>query len=116
MFVYTGAADIIVTRAGGNAMAEFGTQGKPCIVIPNPDLTGGHQLKNAALLAEQGAARVIAEADLYDSQQGLLSAISSLLADTDARAQLASRLQAITIQGAAHKLAELLVSQGEHKK
>ncbi len=115
MFVYTGAADIIVTRAGGNAMAEFGTQGKPCIVIPNPDLTGGHQLKNAALLAEQGAARVIAEADLYDSQRGLLPVLSDLLADSVARAKLAVQLQAITIQGAAHKLAELLISQGEHK-
>ncbi len=111
MYLYMGAADVVVTRASGNTIAELGVQGKACIAIPNPDLTGGHQLKNAALLEQQGAARVIKEPDLYDPNKGLLAAIQQLLSDEAQRKQLASKLQQITIQGAAQKLAQLLVDQ-----
>src|SRR5688572_6304483 len=41
------AADLAVTRAGATAMAELAVQGKAVIMVPNPMLTGGHQLKNA---------------------------------------------------------------------
>ena len=114
MYIYTGAANLIVTRAGGNAMAEFGTQGKACVVIPNPDLTGGHQLKNATLLEKQGAAKVIYEPDMLDAHKGLLPAIEWLLSDAAARNKLATNLRAITIFDAAPKLAQLLLSGKDH--
>ncbi|HUP26745.1 MAG TPA: glycosyltransferase [Candidatus Limnocylindrales bacterium] len=116
MYQYMGAADLVVTRASGNTIAELGVQGKACIAIPNPDLTGGHQLKNAALLEEQGAARVVKEIDLYDAQKGLVVVIEQLLSDEAAREQLSLCLQGITIQGAARKLAELLLDQTAKNK
>jgi UDP-N-acetylglucosamine--N-acetylmuramyl-(pentapeptide) pyrophosphoryl-undecaprenol N-acetylglucosamine transferase len=36
LYKYSGAADVIITRAGATAMAEFASQAKPCVVIPNP--------------------------------------------------------------------------------
>jgi UDP-N-acetylglucosamine--N-acetylmuramyl-(pentapeptide) pyrophosphoryl-undecaprenol N-acetylglucosamine transferase len=46
LYRYSGAADVIVTRAGATTIAEFAVQGKACIIVPNPRLTGGHQVKN----------------------------------------------------------------------
>lgn len=61
VYRYSGAADIIVTRAGATNLAEFAVQGKACIVVPAPFLAGGHQLKNAAYLAEKQATEQISE-------------------------------------------------------
>ncbi len=115
MHVYTGAADLIVTRAGANALAEFGVQGKACLVVPNPDLTGGHQTKNAEYLKEQGTAVVLEEGELYDLQHGLLASIETLLADEAKRRELGAKLQRATIPDAAQKLAVILLEQANKK-
>ena len=115
MYVYTGAADLIVTRAGANAMAEFGVQGKACIVVPNPDLTGGHQIKNAKRWEEQGVARVVTEEALYDTQRGLYATTSELLASQTTRTHLAEQLNKNTITNAAHKLSQILIEQAVKK-
>ncbi len=102
LHIYSGAADAIVTRAGANTIAEFGVQGKACIVVPNPLLTGGHQLKNAQYLVEQNAAVVVDE-------QGIAGAVDLLLTSAAKRTDLGRQLQAITVKDAAQKLAELLI-------
>ncbi len=109
--VAMGAADVVITRASGNTLAELGVQGKACIVIPNPYLTEGHQLKNAERLKEQGAAIVLEEKQLYDAQHGLFALTLQLLSDPNQRSELAAKLQAITIPDAAKRLALLLLGQ-----
>jgi UDP-N-acetylglucosamine--N-acetylmuramyl-(pentapeptide) pyrophosphoryl-undecaprenol N-acetylglucosamine transferase len=111
MYQYSGAADIIVTRAGATHLAEFGTQSKACIVVPNPYLTGGHQLKNANRLAEHDAALVITENDLSDEQNGLLTTIEKLLKDKNKQQLLAKNLRSLTPQDAARELAMILLGQ-----
>ncbi len=110
MYVYTGAADLIVTRAGANALAEFGIQGKACVVVPNPDLTGGHQTKNAQILVGQGAVLVVTEDKLTDVKEGLWSTIDLLLDDSTKRHQLATKLQKYTKTNAANSLAQILTN------
>jgi len=109
MHRYTGAADVVVTRAGANSLAELGVQGKACIVVPNPLLTGGHQLKNAMYLAEQAAAVIVDETDIANSPETLRRAIEKLLTDEQAAAAIAHKLQAITIADAAQQSAQLLI-------
>lgn len=105
MFVYMGAADLVVCRASGNTVAELGVQRKACIAVPNPLLTGGHQLKNAEDLASKGAARIVYEQQL----DKLPIVIQELLADATKRTQLADNLQAMIIPDAARRLAALLL-------
>lgn len=112
MYVFMGAADLVVARASGNTIAELGVQGKACIVVPNPHLAGGHQLKNAERLAEQGGAVVVSEKELYDQQQGLIATVSALLSNPKRREELAHTLQAVTIPDATHKLAKLILDVG----
>lgn len=108
MYQYMGAADLVVTRASGNTLAELGVQAKPAIVIPSPVLADGHQLHNAAYLAEQGMAVVVQETELPN---GLGAAISALLENEAERRRLAQKLQQSTSVDAAKKLAELLLKQ-----
>ncbi len=88
MHRYTGAADVIITRAGANTLAELGIQGKACIVVPNPQLTGGHQLENARYLLEHHAIVVVDEAGFNGQSSELQKAIDHLLAYHEVRAKL----------------------------
>ena len=109
LYRYSGAADVIVTRAGANTIAEFGIQAKACIVVPNPLLTGGHQTKNAALLQHEQAAVIVDEKSLKASPDVLKNAIEDLLADAKKRHQLGEHLHDLTVSDAADSLANLLL-------
>ncbi len=113
MHVYTGAADLVVSRAGANTLAELGVQGKPCIVVPNPQLTGGHQLKNADNLKAQGAVEVVDELTFKNDQTKLAATIDRLLTDSSARKELSRKIQSVTIADASTKLAMILLEAGE---
>jgi UDP-N-acetylglucosamine--N-acetylmuramyl-(pentapeptide) pyrophosphoryl-undecaprenol N-acetylglucosamine transferase len=111
VYRYSGAADVIVTRAGATNLAEFALQNKPCIVIPSPFLTGGHQLKNAQFLEEKGAAVIINEVDLQSDPNRLAKQVSSLLQDDLRQKELGEQLGAFAKPNATHDLAMLLLRQ-----
>jgi UDP-N-acetylglucosamine--N-acetylmuramyl-(pentapeptide) pyrophosphoryl-undecaprenol N-acetylglucosamine transferase len=79
VYRYSGAADVVVSRAGATNLAEFAVQGKACIVVPSAFLAGGHQLANARYLQDQGAAVVIDEDGLADDPNRLAKQIARLL-------------------------------------
>lgn len=111
MYKYTGASDAVITRAGANTMAELGIQGKACVVIPNPLLTGGHQLKNGEFLASKEAALIIDEKNMKQDANVLFEAVCKLLDDDELRRKFGSNLQVLAVPDAAHKLAGLLLDQ-----
>ena len=57
-------ADLIVARSGAMTITEISNLGKASIVIPLPNVSNNHQLYNAKVLAEAGAARIILNNDL----------------------------------------------------
>ena len=111
LYDYSGVADVVITRAGGTSMAEFAAQGKACIVVPNPVLAGGHQLKNAKVLEDHHAIRVVDNAVLQADHRALLPPLYELLDDPDRARQLGENLATIAQPDAAHKLAVLLLEQ-----
>ena len=60
--LYT-AADLVVCRAGGSTVSELAIFGRYAILIPYPYAAEGHQDDNAKLLAQTGAARIVANSD-----------------------------------------------------
>lgn len=112
MYRYSGAADLIVTRAGATSLAEFEAQGKACIIVPNPYLTGGHQLKNAKVLESRGAIVTVQEAQLAD-QQTLKEKMSELLRDDQKRQALGGNFHALARTDAAKRLAMVLLEEGK---
>jgi undecaprenyldiphospho-muramoylpentapeptide beta-N-acetylglucosaminyltransferase len=59
MTLFYQAADIVVSRAGANTVAELAVVGVPAILVPLPGAPGNHQGANAAVLARAGAAVVL---------------------------------------------------------
>jgi UDP-N-acetylglucosamine--N-acetylmuramyl-(pentapeptide) pyrophosphoryl-undecaprenol N-acetylglucosamine transferase len=111
VYRYSGAADVVVTRAGATNLAEFAVQGKACIVIPSPFLTGGHQLKNAKYLEEQQATEQVSEAELAAQPDVLAERVSALLSDPARQAALGQKFTAFGHPHAAQELATLILSE-----
>lgn len=113
VYRYSGAADVVVTRAGATNLAEFAVQGKACIVVPNPVLTGGHQLKNAAFLEAQQATEQVSEADIERDPLILTERIIALLHNPERRTELGRKFTAFGHPNAARELAELLLNEAK---
>lgn len=109
LFHMSAVADVVITRAGASAMADLGMQKKACIVVPNPFLTGGHQLHNARVYQEASAARIISEEELVDGSI-LNAAVSELLDSRSLNQLLRLNLHGLLPkQPAAQALVELLI-------
>ena len=57
-------SDIIVARSGAMTITEISNLGKPSILIPLPNVSQDHQLYNAKVLADIGAAKIILNNEL----------------------------------------------------
>lgn len=57
------AATLVVSRAGAGSISELELLGKPCILVPSPNVAEDHQTKNALSLSERGAAIMVSDAD-----------------------------------------------------
>jgi UDP-N-acetylglucosamine--N-acetylmuramyl-(pentapeptide) pyrophosphoryl-undecaprenol N-acetylglucosamine transferase len=116
MYMYTGAADVVVARAGANSLAELAAQQKACIIVPNPQLTGGHQTKNADILEHAQAIKVVSDAQIVKNPESLLREIESLLKDENARTALAESFHKTADISAAEKLARILLDTAKEAK
>lgn len=106
IFHMSAIADVIVARAGASAIADYAAQSKACIVVPNPFLTGGHQLKNAQVYAQAKAALIVNEKNM---NKELPLAIEDLLKHPEKRAELSKNLHSLVPpKNAAAALADLI--------
>ncbi|MDQ5886341.1 MAG: UDP-N-acetylglucosamine--N-acetylmuramyl-(pentapeptide) pyrophosphoryl-undecaprenol [Patescibacteria group bacterium] len=115
LYRYSGAADVIIARAGANSLTEFAAQQKACIIIPNPQLTGGHQLKNAESLANQGAITQISDESVQKNPELLLREVRLLLGSVHERAKLATQFHSLSDDKAAEKIALMILDQLKEK-
>ena len=106
-YKYTGAADLIISRAGATTIAELAAQQKATLLLPAAFLAGGHQAANAQVLQKNGAAVVLND-DVKPEQ--LLQEICALLEDDARRSELAAKLGAQAKPQAAQELAKLILS------
>jgi UDP-N-acetylglucosamine--N-acetylmuramyl-(pentapeptide) pyrophosphoryl-undecaprenol N-acetylglucosamine transferase len=111
-----GGADLIVCRAGATTLAEVTAAGKPAILIPLPTATDDHQRRNAAALADAGAADVLLQSSLTGG--ALAQRIVALAADPGMRARMARAAAALARPDAARvvvdRALELIGSRCRH--
>jgi UDP-N-acetylglucosamine--N-acetylmuramyl-(pentapeptide) pyrophosphoryl-undecaprenol N-acetylglucosamine transferase len=97
------AADLIVSRAGANTLAEISATAKPCVLIPLMKGAGrGDQVKNAELYKSRGAARVLAGEEA--TPENLLNVIQSLLKDPDQMKRMGTAAAEIMPSNAAENI------------
>lgn len=109
------ASDVVVCRAGATTIAELAAAAKTVLLIPNPLLTGGHQSKNAAVLAKHRAAKVLTEEQLTKCPEVLLKTIEELLDDNQQAKDLAENLHQLAADNAAARIVDVIdeVLEGE---
>lgn len=99
------AADLVLGRAGSSTCAEVAAVGVASILVPYPH-AGAHQRANAAYLAEQGAALLVADEELDPDR---LAALAAELRDDDRRGAMAAAARALGQPEAASILADELI-------
>lgn len=104
-----GAADIVVSRVGATTMQELAALAKAVVMVPNPYLTGGHQLKNALVYEQADAAVTVDEQELDQNPQVLRKALENLLNDVEHRKALGNALHVFARPDAALDMAALIV-------
>src|SRR3989338_3470189 len=100
-YAYSGAADVVLARAGATTIAELAIQRKAAVIIPSPFLTGGHQLKNAEELTTKTAARILPN-DV--DPQKLFKVLDELLQNKHLRSELAHKIGSLAHPDAADEL------------
>lgn len=101
------AADVIIGRAGASTLNEIAASGTPCIIVPSPNVTDNHQVKNAAVLADRGAAQVIHEADC--TAQVLFDETRALLEDQARRRAMRRALLNLAVVDSAERICSMIL-------
>ncbi len=110
------AADLVLARSGASTVAELAAAGKPAVLIPFPQAADDHQRRNAEVMAEVGAARVLLEADL--TQEQLLGTVSDLLAAPEKLREMAGSARTLAHPDATERIAgmALALARGDFRK
>jgi UDP-N-acetylglucosamine--N-acetylmuramyl-(pentapeptide) pyrophosphoryl-undecaprenol N-acetylglucosamine transferase len=102
------AADLVLARSGASTVAELSAAGKPAVLIPFPQAADDHQRRNAEVMAEAGAARMLLEADLTPAQ--LQGTLSDLLTAPARSQEMAANARALTHPDAAQRIASMALA------
>lgn len=108
MVTLLGAADGVVARAGATTILELAALGAPTILIPNAQLTGGHQVKNAQVYEEQNAVIVVNETELLSHPEVLIEKMRSLVQESDTADTLRKSFLSFAKPLAAKDMAQLI--------
>ena len=95
------AADIIISRAGALSISELCIIGKPCILIPSPNVSEDHQTKNAMALVNKNAAVLVKDAD---AKENLGNIILPLMNDEMKLKELSNNIKALAKTNAANEI------------
>jgi len=100
------ASDLVVARAGATTIAELTRLGKPAILVPYPHAAANHQVENARSLAENGAAKIVRDAEIGHR---LIGEIESAL-DKNTLAEMSRRSKSLGRPDAAATIAQRVIA------
>lgn len=97
------AADLVISRAGASSVSEIQIVGKPCILVPSPNVAEDHQTKNAMALVNQNAALLVKDSD---ADKQLITKTIALLKDESLQMKLKTNISSMAKPGAAVQIVE----------
>lgn len=106
------AADLVVSRAGAGSISELELLGKPCILVPSPNVAEDHQTKNARALSDRGAAGLVADAD---ARQTLVNEIIALVWDENRLKAMSDEISKMALPKSDEKIVDEVVRILEKK-
>lgn len=116
LYAVTGAADVVLTRAGATTIAELAVQAKACVIVPGSHLTGGQQDHNAAYLHKHQAAVVVPESEADDTES-FLETLEAVLSSKSRQLALAKALSGLAKPDADDALTAIILELAtKHKQ
>ena len=100
------AADVVLARSG-STVAELCAAGKPSVLVPFPQAADDHQRKNAEVLAQAGAARMLLQREA--TEESLAGALLELLGDAGLRARMSAAAKSLAKPGALERIAGMVL-------
>lgn len=100
------AADLVVSRAGAGSISELELLGKPCILVPSPNVAEDHQTKNARALSDKGAALLVTDAE---ARTRLVDEIIALLHDRTRLKKMSDEIRKLALPDSDEKIVDEIV-------
>lgn len=107
------AADLVISRAGGSAIAELSLIGKAVIFVPSSGVAENHQYMNAKALADKGAALLVTD---DEAVQDLIPLAESTLDNSDLLSSLRAAVGEFAYPEAAVDIANLVLKEAGKTK
>ncbi len=101
------AADLVVSRAGAGSISELELLGKPCILVPSPNVAEDHQTKNARALSDKGAAILVKDAD---AREHLIDEIISTLRDKKKLQEMSTEISKLALPDSDEKIVDEIIN------
>ena len=94
------AATLVVSRAGAGTISELELLGKPCILVPSPNVAGAHEPKR------RGTAVMVSDAE---ARQRLILEIERLMANPQQLKNMSAEILKLGIAGSDEKIVDEVV-------
>ena len=107
------AANMVVSRAGASSISELCLLGKPCILVPSPNVAEDHQTKNAQALSSKNAAIFVADKEAKDT---LVKTALATVEDDDKLAGLSKNVKLLAKHNSAEIIAEEVYKLAQNYK
>jgi len=100
------AADIVISRAGAMAVTELCVLGKAAVLVPFPHAAEDHQTANAMQLVNNGAAKLVKDAD---AKNQLVQTVIKLSADPMEQESMKAQIRKMALRNAADFVANQIL-------
>jgi UDP-N-acetylglucosamine--N-acetylmuramyl-(pentapeptide) pyrophosphoryl-undecaprenol N-acetylglucosamine transferase len=100
------ASDLILARSGASSLTEIAHAGLPSILVPYPYSADDHQVRNAEVFSNAGAAELVHERDLDAPKLAKLA--SGILNDLQTREGMAKAARALDTPDAATRICDAI--------
>jgi UDP-N-acetylglucosamine--N-acetylmuramyl-(pentapeptide) pyrophosphoryl-undecaprenol N-acetylglucosamine transferase len=106
--------DLVIGRSGAGGVSEIAAAQMASVLVPFPFAADNHQQRNAEMLAQAGAARMVLDSEL--SGKRLYEEIETLRRDPDSLARMRANVRPFGHPGAAERAAAVLEEAANQKK
>ena len=107
-------SNLIVARSGAMTITEISNLGKPSILIPLPNVSGNHQLYNAKVLENVGAAKILLNDELDDIK--LNAQIEEIVLDKNKEVQMSKNSLKMSTNNVEDKIYKEILKVVKEKK
>ena len=105
-------ADLVISRAGASSISELCLLGKPCILVPSPNVAEDHQTHNAMALVNKDAAVLVRDKDAVEQ---LVDTAIELIQDDKKLKLLHTNILTLAQTDSARRIAEEVIKLAKNK-